>query len=245
MSHREQIDSIISRQFLPDIDAAADTVYLYAGAIAEIEKCVVVVSDLKSCTSRIFNGAFSQILGLTGNTLEDSIWEKEILSKMSAREQEEKYLAELRFYNFLRRMPRRKRSDYYLVTLLKFDDCRGGTIDVLHRMYYRYDDQWDAIRFAICVYGPATLAIPAKSAAVDSVTGKWEELLSADDSRILPSREKQVLTLIDKGLTSKVIADRLCISRNTVSRHRQEILAKLHVKNSTEACQRAKHMHII
>lgn len=69
--------------------------------------------------------------------------------------------------------------------------------------------------------------------------------MSADDSRILTSREKQVLTLIDKGLTSKVIADRLCISRNTVSRHRQEILAKLHVKNSTEACQRAKHMHII
>ncbi len=43
-------------------------------------------------------------------------------------EQEEKYLAELRFYNFLRRMPRRKRSDYYLVTLLKFDDCRAGQL---------------------------------------------------------------------------------------------------------------------
>lgn len=245
MSHREQIDSILRRQIFSEIDTATDTVYLYAQGIAEMEKCVVVVSDMKSCTSRIFYGAFSQILGLTGHTVEDSIWEKEILSKMSPEEREEKYLAELRFYNFLRHIPNRKRTDYYMATILRLNDHQDSPIEVLHRMYYRYDDRMDAIRFGVCVYGPAPFSLPAKSIVIDSITGKWEELSSTDDHRILTPREKQVLTLIESGMTSQDIADHLCISRNTVSRHRQEILSKLQVRNSTEACRRAKLMHII
>jgi len=74
---------------------------------------------------------------------------------------------------------------------------------------------------------------------------QWEELTSKTDGSILSVREKQVLTLIEQGLTSRDIADRLCISRNTVSRHRQEILARLQVKNSTEACRRAKQLGLI
>ena len=46
-------------------------------------------------------------------------------------------------------------------------------------------------------------------------------------------------------MTSKAIADRLCISVHTVSRHRQEILSKLQVGNSTEAIRIARQLGII
>ena len=54
-----------------------------------------------------------------------------------------------------------------------------------------------------------------------------------------------MLALIDGGLTSKEIAARLNISLHTVSRHRQEILAKLQVKSSIEACRMARSMELI
>lgn len=71
------------------------------------------------------------------------------------------------------------------------------------------------------------------------------EIGKQDSTRILSVREKQVLSLIGKGLTSKKIAETLSISINTVSRHRQEILGKLQVKNSIEACRVAKDLKLI
>ena len=71
------------------------------------------------------------------------------------------------------------------------------------------------------------------------------ELGARGESKILSDREIQVLRLIDKGLISKQIADTLSISIHTVSRHRQEILAKLQVRNSIEACRVAKDLGLL
>lgn len=48
---------------------------------------------------------------------------------------------------------------------------------------------------------------------------------------LLTSREKQVLTLIISGYTSKEIAQRLSISKRTVDKHRQNILTKLDIRS--------------
>ena len=90
-----------------------------------------------------------------------------------------------------------------------------------------------------------TVDLPNGSVVVNSVTGETEELEVKNDLKILSDRERQVLRLIDKGLMSKNIAERLSISINTVSRHRQEILSKLQVKNSIEACRIAKDLGLI
>ncbi len=47
-------------------------------------------------------------------------------------------------------------------------------------------------------------------------------------------REKEVILLIAEGLTTKEIAARLFLSKHTVESHRQNILLKLNMKNSTE-----------
>ena len=121
----------------------------------------------------------------------------------------------------------------------------GDTIDVIHRMYYIYADDSETVTHALCLYGRPAFDFIGKNRIVNSFTGISEELTASGDSSILSRREKQVLTLIDSGKRSYEIADILSISKNTVSRHRQQILAKLQVKNSMEACSIAKTMKII
>ena len=54
-------------------------------------------------------------------------------------------------------------------------------------------------------------------------------------SILSPNREAEILRLIQKGLLSKEIADKLCVSIHTVNIHRQNLLRKLGVQNSIEA----------
>lgn len=245
MSKRKKIESILREQPFSTNISEESSIYSYAKGISLIEKSIVVVSDLKSGTSKIFNGSFSGLLGLNDDSDVDSIWENEILKLMTPEECEEKYLAELRFYNFLRLLPPKKRTDYYLATTLRFSVKNGTSVDVLHRMYYFYEDNSDVVRYGICIYGPQPFTLPSRCLAINALTGKWVELTAATDNKILSVREKEVLMLIERGLTSQAIASELCISRNTVNRHRQEIIAKLQVSNSTEACRRAKQLNII
>lgn len=60
-----------------------------------------------------------------------------------------------------------------------------------------------------------------------------------------PIRERQILAMIDKGMKSGEIAAQLHISIHTVSCHRQEIIGKLQVKNTHEACRIAKSMGLL
>ena len=217
----------------------------YAKNISQIENVTVVVSDMRCGISRIFPGKFGIVLGVSNYVEENSIWEKAILNLMTEKQREEKYLAELRFFNFLRHVPRHARPDYYLVSRLRMKAATGDTIDVIHRMYYIYADDSETVTHALCLYGRPTFDFIGKNRIVNSFTGISEELTASGDSSILSRREKQVLTLIDSGKRSYEIADILSISKNTVSRHRQQILAKLQVKNSMEACRIAKAMKII
>ncbi len=65
------------------------------------------------------------------------------------------------------------------------------------------------------------------------------------ESDILSLREKDVLGLIAKGLISREIGDMLFISVNTVNTHRQNIIRKLNVKNTSEAIQYAMSIGIL
>ena len=212
---------------------------------ARVENVLVVVSDMTVGRSHIIAGGFARNLDIGGYQQENSIWESKILSLMSPEEQEEKYIAELRFFHYLRHLPKSKKSEYYLVSKLRFRFVDGDIHDVLHRMYYIFDENVENVRYAICIYGPLPVDFKGKSFAVNSITGMKEELIASGNSSILSRRESQILAMIDRGMKSAEIAGRLNISIHTVSRHRQEIIGKLQVKNTHEACRIAKSMGLL
>lgn len=219
-----------------------------AANYARIENAIAVLSDLRTNISHIFYGGFAHVFGLGKDMKEGmvhSIWEKEIFNRIHPDDLAGKHLQELCFYHFVKRQPGKKRSDYYLMSKLRMKTATGSYIPVLHRMFYIYSASHETLCLALCLYTPLTIDFPSKCIIVDSSDGHTIEPKKQNNEDILSAREKQILGFIDKGLTSKDIAELLCISINTVSRHRQGILGKLQVKNSIEACRIAKDLKII
>lgn len=51
----------------------------------------------------------------------------------------------------------------------------------------------------------------------------------------ITKRELEVLELMVRGLTTKELSERLCISEGTVKQHLYNIFKKMNVKNRTQA----------
>ena len=106
MSNLPKLNQLLKSQSIKADSIEATQLLDYAEYISRIENVTAVVSDLRRGTSQIFPGKFGIVLGVANYSEEDSIWEKAILNLMSEDEREKKYLAELRFFNFLRHIPR-------------------------------------------------------------------------------------------------------------------------------------------
>lgn len=215
---------------------------------AQLENVIAVLSDLRLNVSYIFYGKFSKMLGIENSGIEDrvsSIWEKKIFKLIHPDDLTDKHLHELCFLNFIKRQPKHKRSDYYLMSRMRMKAANRGYLMVLHRMFYIQAPASGSLWLALCLYGPLSVDIHKNCLFVNSANGQVVELDKQVSQKILSTREMQVLTLIDKGATSKEIAEKLSISINTVSRHRQEILCKLQVRNSIEACRVAKSLKLL
>lgn len=243
--NKKELDKLLRTEAQSVGSTPLSDILAHACFLARIENVLVVVSDMVGGKSHIIAGGFARNLAIGDYQRENSIWESRILSLMTADEQEEKYIAELRFFHYLRHLPKSKKSDYFLMSKLRFRFIDGDIHDVLHRMYYIFDENMENVRYAVCIYGPLPFDFKGKSLAVNSITGLTEELTASGNGTILSRRECQVLTMIDTGMKSAEIAGQLHISIHTVSRHRQEIISKLQVKNTHEACRIAKSMNLI
>jgi len=86
---------------------------------------------------------------------------------------------------------------------------------------------------------------PLKYRLTNVTTGETLILAEAE-KKLIPSpiseRELEVLVLVAQGKSSKQIADTLYISTNTVNTHRQHIIEKLGVSNTTEAIQKMQQL---
>lgn len=214
---------------------------------AKMENAIAVLSDMRTNTSYIYYGKFSDMLGLSNDNANDrvsSIWEEEIFRLIHPDDLAEKHLHELYFYHFIKKQPKKKSADYYLMSKIRIK-TGAGYIPAWHRMFYIHTTSNKTLWLALCLYTPLPFSLPSKCLIVNSVNGQVIELEKQSKSQILSTREAQVLSLVDQGMTSKNIAHTLSISINTVSRHRQDILCKLQVKNSIEACRVAKDLGII
>lgn len=219
-----------------------------AHGYAAMENSIAVLSDMHRNVSLIYSGRFASTVGMEPN-LEGfqvaSIWEENIFKLIHDEDLKTKHMEELLFFHYIKRVPKKCRQNYYLISRIRMKTPQAGYIPVLHRMFYIPDADNNSLRLALCLYSPLAFELPVKCSAVNSLNGSYEELKREDTVGLLSPREKEVLALIGKGFISKDIAEMLSISKNTVSRHRQEILAKLQVKNSIEACRVAKGLKLI
>lgn len=215
---------------------------------ARMENNIAVLSDLRTNVSYIYLGGFAQTLGIKGDTSENkipSIWEEGIFRLIHPDDLTEKHLQELRFFHFIKQQPKTKRSSYYMMSRIRIKTGTASYIPAIHRIFYISIPPKETLWLTLCLYSPLSFELPSKCVIVDSATGYTTELEKQNGIKILSTREKQILSLINKGLTSKEIAQSLSISIHTVNRHRQEILSKLQVKNAIEACRTAKDLKLI
>ena len=214
---------------------------------AQLENAIAVLSDLHTNMSYIYYGGVAETLGLgkRGDCLSvPSIWEEDIFRYIHPEDMSDKYLQELRFYHYMKQLPKQERNNHFLMSKLRMKDSSGNYQTILHRMFYVVSPSNDLIWLALCLYN-LSIDTNLNCIVVNSLTGKCLELEKQDYSHVLSEREKEILSLIGIGKPSKEIADLLFISKNTVSRHRQNILSKLQVRNSIEAYRIAKELGLL
>lgn len=242
----QKLDRLFSNQDFSHMEGNAEDVdrYLNAAALyAVVENGIAVLSDLKLRRSYLFYGFLGDDLGIAehGTTrILDTIWEEEILSRIKDDDLTRKQADELVFFSYVRKQE--KPMDFYMTSYLTMNDSKGCPHCVRHRIFYFGSGK--TIRYALCLYNPA----PGPQAATisNTRTGSEQSMEHATgNGNVLSPREKEVLSLISRGLSSKDIAKALGISVYTVSRHRQNIIEAMKVRNSTEACKMASLLGIL
>jgi two-component system, NarL family, response regulator LiaR len=92
---------------------------------------------------------------------------------------------------------------------------------------------------------PWLSAAPALGAAASSVNGAF----SLDETRVselgITPRELEILGLIADGLSNREIAEKLCVSENTVKTHAGRVFGKLGARRRTQAVQIGKASRLI
>lgn len=251
MNIREELSLEFSRQHKNDEmtnDAVLERFVRIAEGYAEVESVLAVLSDINANKSCVVHGRFSDIVDIDKERCSGwipSIWEDDIFKAINSDDLEMKMLHELLFFHYISRLSKSRRFNQCLMQRLRMRSRNGEWVETLHRLYYIPAQDSKTIRYALCLYGAMTTNLKANTIVVDTLTGQTTELNPSVGMKILSPQETSVLKLIDEGNRSKGIADILGISLHTVSRHRQNIIAKLKVRNSAEACKIARNLSIL
>ena len=251
MNIREELDFEFSRQHLNTTlhdDAECERYMRIAEGYAEIENVLAVLSDLRANKSYVMHGRFSDIVDVDKEKCSGwipTIWEDDIFKAINSEDLEMKMLQELLFFHYISRRPKTRRFNHCLMQRLRMRSRNGEWVETQHRLYYIPAQHDNTLRFALCLYGAAAANAESHSIVIDTLTGQTTVLNQSAGIKILSPQEITVLKLIDEGNRSKGIADILGISLHTVSRHRQNIIAKLKVRNSAEACKIARSLNIL
>lgn len=208
------------------------------------ENSIAVLSDLQQNRSYIYNGALAIALGLStdGSIQEiDTIWEDEIYARVHPEDLAARHLLELNFFHILRKTPIAQRTNFRTHSVIRMRNSDNEYIHVLHRTFYQLSSSNGSLWLALCLYNFATDTRQIFGGLIqNTATGEIIRPNSESADNILSLREREVLTLVEQGLVSKEIALQLGISKNTVDRHRQNIMEKLRAGSSIQALKIAK-----
>ncbi|MDF2932422.1 MAG: DNA-binding response regulator [Chryseobacterium sp.] len=212
----------------------------------ELENGIAVLSDLQYNRSYVFAGKLADELNIfQEKDIQEieSIWEEELFAKLDAEDVLQKHLLELQFFQFIKTIPFEQHKDYCVVSRLRIADNQKA---ILHKMFYFTNANNKNVELALCLYHFDFLnSLLHHGMIINTANGSVIHQTEAGNSSFLSMREKEILKMIQAGKRSKEIAELLFISINTVNRHRQNILEKMRVGNTTEACTMATKLRWI
>lgn len=212
-----------------------------------------VISDLSNRKSYIDINPAAHFLGLSSeeiglNTI-DSMDEDYIYRRIHPEDLVEKRFLEYKFFRKTFAMSPEERLKYRGRCRLRMmnKEDKYQYIDNLVQIIQNTPN--GNVQLIFCLYSLSADQRPEQGIypTITQMESGEVELFSFSEEHqnILSQREKEILRLIQKGMPSKEIATTLYISINTVNRHRQNILEKLSVSNSIEACRAAEEMKLL
>lgn len=212
----------------------------------DLENGIAILSDLQNDRSYIYSGKLAQEIDVFQNKGEqkiNSIWEEELFVKLNPSDVLQKYMLELQFFQLIKSIPAEKHRDYCVMSRLRINDRR---LTLLHKMFYFTNTDDQNVELALCLYNFDYLnSVSPQGIIINTADGSVIHQTEDSNHTFLTDREKQILSMIQEGRLSKEIAETLFISVNTVHRHRQNILEKMRVGNTAEACALAIRMNWI
>lgn len=220
------------------------------GRMADVSQGCCVITDAACDRCYVYGGAFADVMGWNRDELVlDSSDEDFIYNCIHPESLPEKRLLEYEFFKLIDGLPVDRKLHHKAVSRIRIKDRDGKYIWVDNTTQVLCLSPKGRIWLILCTYDLSADRMPQDGIAPrikDYLTGRVITLsLTERKARILTRREKEILTRIRQGQSSKMIADELCISRNTVNRHRQNILEKLSVTNSFEAITAAESMGLL
>ena len=139
-------------------------------------------------------------------------------------------------------------KDFKLIYDYRRKNKQGQYIRVIEQQNVLELDKNNNIWLALSVLDISPdkdITTPFRCRLINSKTAELFHFPPEENLPRLSSREKEILSLISKGLISKQIADQLFISVNTVNTHRQRIIEKLKVSNTAEAIKYAMKISLL
>lgn len=226
---------------------------MIAQSYALCEHSIAVLSNLRTDQSHIYYGGVADVLGFSGGMgyqTVDSVWEMEIYERIHPDDWSPRCLQELTFFRMVSSLHTNAVFAWHMENTMRMRDLQGNYHNILHRIFYFKGANKQGICYSLCLYNLALQktgandTLPCKAHIVNTLTGERRDL-QTETVTLLTDREKMIIRLIREGRSSKEIATHLGISKNTVDRHRQNIIARLQVSNTTEACHKAKMLGLI
>lgn len=221
---------------------------MYAKTYADCEGCIAVMNNFRTKSSHIYIGYDGEMLGFgSAGSYQyvETLYEEEVFSRIPEEDMAIRHLEELSFYHTMS-APSYASAGYPCImsTNIRMADGKGILHQVLHRIRYFGSKDRRGICYALCIYCLATDIRP-HARIIDTRSGE-EQIIEVTAMRsLLTGREKAILNHIQQGLASKEIAELMEISKHTVDRHRQNIIEKLQVANTTEAIFKARKLGLI
>lgn len=253
---RKELNEMYSRQELHNellSELVLNEQLRNARALAELNGCSVVVTDISSDKSFFFSGKISSYMGLSNEqrrveTLPSSD-EDFLYARMHPEDLVDLRMLEYEFFRQVDQAPKENKLDYHAYATVRMSLSETKYVRIYKGTKVMRLSPAGKLWLMLCTYSLNPYYRAGEDTDPVIVNMRTGEVIpysfNKKRQQILSEREKQVLRLIKAGKLSKEIADFLGISINTVSRHRQKILEKLSVDNSIEAVNAAERMRLL